>query len=1374
MSHNMRIIKDHIDFNGRDMKMGHKILLGILCICFVLLMPLSASAVSPGPTVSILTPIEGAAVSKPSVLVLVQIWDSDGPVSINSGLSRVRRKIDTGAYSSTGIELTSRDCGTNCRIFQYVWDLSAYADDSTHTIRFIAYNDAGASQASRSPGLSITVRGAKTGDGKLMVRDSSSQLCMDCHKIQGHSSQTSHADPSTPSAYGKWETICLDCHTAHNTTNIDLIRKTVNNYSYLSTTTIPETVRFYNRTGNATGSYVNSSATGTNITGVCQVCHTQTKNPTTSDLRWVSTGNPENGHYQDPTENCSRCHLHTEGFRGRDCFTCHKAPPDTGRHTIHGESARYVYGSLIIDSTVSTYGYDCGICHSGIHQNTGGPENNPHTVEVIFAGVAIQDPKSAATGTYAPASFETFTWNEYTYNYSEGTCSNTYCHGNYPGSGKNFPITHTEPAPSAPCGTLCHNALNDEPSIPITGSHERHVTSSARLTGETIDWHTYNREYSCTLCHGDLSGVGTPSSSGAYSSYTIVDKTKHVNGYVDWHFNTADFRTRDGYYSIASGTAVPSDGVTPRAYGYCTVYCHSNVQGNLGYGPPSVYSTMTWTTERNRCTNCHVNPSTAGTGTTQHGRGLSTGSHGSHYRDLNRNDCNDPTPCLICHNWSQTYVDIFDACTDQNCYVCHDTLNGTTSEKTKHVNGFIEVKIDTFYGGTYNKGSSFNPGIGYGDGSGSNCTNTYCHSDGTSVKTGTLLPNASLDWGTEKYRQCYDCHSNTYYDPSDYRKAAPINISGTPPNAHQLHLRQSGSTVEDPSCAHCHYETTADNTSIASKVTHMNKVYNIDTDGTYPAWEGNEIGAAKPVTIGSFTFAYGSSAVSTCTNVSCHPDGLDTNTAMWSNTYYCTECHKVDMDDNAGYHHVMYPDALTSRVYPLTAPTSTVTHASRKCIMCHVDHTTFNPMLNANSPGRAYNLRTSIFSAPTAYEYYTNKDFDSTQLYGGICTSCHMTAMAKNISNQKDDNTTTTPVVNKAMYNPSLPAAHNYEVTSTFISTQSGVFRANCSKCHNTGNDTKTFQNNSSTPNVTPKFATHDNASRRLISTLGAATVDPLEEAFCFRCHSKTTDAIGGTKKTIANKDYYNVAAMTNASEDIYTAFNLGSPGTPAGSTTTTNTLYMKPSLQESVSGVAPTDHYTTSSNTNVVYLQRGADDSTLGSAYPNGYFINSGTYNATTYWRRLMTPVAGGTNENTAYNSSSTANQYQRHAQFISLPLQNNWTINNGESFTLNIEDYEEVFKSLLSCAESPVTRRAFFFRAGFIDDDAPRPHAAVVELRDRGRRLGVGAHLHEAEALGEAGVAVLDHLRAHDQSAGGEQRAQLALRHLVRQTADEHLLSH
>lgn len=284
-----------------------------------------------------------------------------------------------------------------------------------------------------------------------------------------------------------------------------------------------------------------------------------------------------------------------------------------------------------------------------------------------------------------------------------GNCSNIYCHGNYNGSGLNAPPTWGNSASGA-CGT-CHGGSNT--SVPNSGTHALHAGG-------------YN--FSCTLCHqGIVSGTGP-------SNYIIADKTKHVNRYVDWKFDTTDSRVSiSSIYSIASGTALPSDGTTPRAYGTCNnIYCHSNVQPDGGVGGPTVYSTPTWGDPNSAlCGTCHKTGVHGDSGPV-----IDTGSHTAHLAyDFNTTGT---IKCSICHK-------IYTSNTSGlNCINCHNTKGNSMEDVfAKHSNYNVNISFDTTFGSPIYNGTPA-PGDGY-----SSCSSTYCHSNGTSVSTGIIPNNTS-------------------------------------------------------------------------------------------------------------------------------------------------------------------------------------------------------------------------------------------------------------------------------------------------------------------------------------------------------------------------------------------------------------------------------------------------------------------------------------------------------------------------------------------------------------------------------------------------------------------------------------------------------
>jgi predicted CxxxxCH...CXXCH cytochrome family protein len=170
---------------------------------------------------------------------------------------------------------------------------------------------------------------------------------------------------------------------------------------------------------------------------------------------------------------------------------------------------------------------------------------------------------------------------------------------------------------------------------------------------------------------------------------------------------------------------------------------------------------------------------------------------------------------------------------------------------SKHINHKIDVDFVSKFGGTYNGNPE--PGNGY-----SNCSNIYCHSNGTSVSTAVNPVNSTLDWGTVGALACNGCH-----------EYPPAYQNGTlKANSHSIHSSYG--------CATCHFGTTADGASISSFDKHVNKIYDLQPG---------------PGVFFSYTFASGGG---TCTNISCHGN----NNAVWGATNLrCGNCHSISLGD---------------------------------------------------------------------------------------------------------------------------------------------------------------------------------------------------------------------------------------------------------------------------------------------------------------------------------------------------------------------------------------------------------------------------------------------------------------------------------------------
>ncbi len=688
-------------------------------------------------------------------------------------------------------------------------------------------------------------------------------------------------------------------------------------------------VKFFDNTG--LGSFRDGDAI---YNGICEVCHTLTNHFRNNGTVNVGGGTD---HIPLVATNCTDCHVHTEGFKA-SCNSCHGSPPVDAGTLVSSPNPTGSATAGVHNTHVSTENIACAGCHynsvgSGSTHNDA--PNPPQDITMGFYnfGTPYQG------GTYngqSVAQYNTTVTNPVTTVTNTGTagagdltCSNVYCHGNYNGSGLNASPVWDD-ATTAPCGS-CHGASNT--TVPASGSHARHAASSG-----------INRNYSCILCHKDILGGTGP------ASYTIADKNQHISGYVDWKFDTTDSRLQGGSetYGIATGTAVPSDGTTPRAYGQCNnIYCHSNVQPDGGTGVPDVYASPAWGGVVN-CGGCHNQD-----GSHSIGPVMDSGSHTMHL-SYKFTAFSNYKKCEICHKFGTADITV------DECVSCH-----SENEPTLHANGAVNLIFYTAFTGAsaaYNGTAA--PGDGYSD-----CDNTYCHSNGTSVSTGSIPNNSTVNWGTAGPLACNACHEN----PPAYANGSPKANS---------HAKHSGYT-----CNKCHNTTTNDGTTISSKVTHVNRAYNVDQGGGV-----------------SFTYSYVVTG-GTCSSISCHFNG----NATWGGTINCGDCHAVPPATGAHAIHT----ASTGAAYGDDGFNPTVAIYNFNCGNCHpldsnkhgdgtIDIELYNALASgfkANNPATA--SKSGSGNTTVCGDIYCHSDgaasgriYQPTPQWGGVfagdrCAGCH-------------------------------------------------------------------------------------------------------------------------------------------------------------------------------------------------------------------------------------------------------------------------------------------------------------------------------------------------------------------------------------------------
>lgn len=729
--------------------------------------PDGVSGTNPETLASVTTPACGADQRPPTVVVLAPVRDATvGGVDLlkiqvydDTGLASVQVSVDGNPYGAAATN-ANYACGTGCAVYEYTLDTTVLTNEGHYfTVRATDTGVPANVTLVSQPFYVYNAGAVAGGDGFLLRRTHGSQICIDCHDTPSHSSQT------TSAKYGSWGVDCLTCHTPHLTENIFLIRELIR-----TPNSGEKAVSFI---ANATGTdFVRTSAP---YDGVCNVCHTRTNHHRNDD----SGGD----HTHNTTTRCISCHGHDKGFAGSGCNGCHNAPPiAVGKHAVHDEvwdstdgNTASSYSDTASHATATQYGFVCSKCHSGTHTNDAtvnpthdGSLANPWQVEVVFDAT---NPSGAYGQVYAQST-EQGPIGEY-WSWSDGGCSNLYCHSNAaPLGGTNvFQSPTWDQLANLSC-TGCHDTGGA--ATGLSAAHAKHTTGG-----------TYN--FGCVRCH----------SATVSNNTTIADKREHVDAQKDVVFDAAGVDNSGGSYDggahTCTNTYCHSDGkdlVPPYTSGPSIVWtlasncatCHDTA-GAASTNLSGAHFTHTETDGYAfGCERCHTNTvtdsSTIGT-FANHVNGVqdvffdssavnnSGGSYDSGTETCSNTYCHSDgsdlvapytsgpsinwpatRTCWTCHGTSGTggapsYPNGSPKANSHDkhvpaytCNVCHNNVADATPsilDKTLHVNGAYNLQA----GG----GFSFTP-----SGSPTTCASNACHGD--------------LTWGTTG-STCRDCHGKT-------------------------------------------------------------------------------------------------------------------------------------------------------------------------------------------------------------------------------------------------------------------------------------------------------------------------------------------------------------------------------------------------------------------------------------------------------------------------------------------------------------------------------------------------------------------------------------------------------------------------------------
>ncbi len=689
---------------------------------------------------------------------------------------------------------------------------------------------------------------------------------------------------------------------------------------------IYKTVKFLDKTG------AKSFADGdTTYNGVCEVCHTKTTHFRNNDpITGLGSDQLHSNVGGAAGTNCTACHTHLEGFKA-SCNACHGYPPIVDAATSPNGLVWIlpVTGSVTAGAHnrhVNTKNYQCDVCHHNNIVESGKHNANPRYITLGFY---------MFTGTYQGGSYDGQSLNPAGYNTTtttpatsvtktgSKTCSNLYCHGGTmaPNGGTAQAIWDVQA--SAACGT-CHGASTGAP--PQRGSHPKHAGSASG-----------GRQLECTICH---------------YNYT----SNHVNGSVDWAYDTATYTWLSGalYKSSESGSATP---VPSTSYGTCTnLYCHSQGTSNTAPFTPNIAALWGGALDAT-CSGCHSGDKNAT-------NNMATGSHTKHV-------VSSSMDCTKCH--TQTASD-----------------SRTISNQANHVNNLVNVAYDTFSnpGGnaTYNGSTSpvaKTPGTAYG-----NCTNSYCHGSGTPTWGGAAI---ACD-GCHKASKILQGKHGVHY------ASATVAINRNAANS-------SSGTTYAFNCGVCHDPGAT--THAGGPVSGM-QAAQVVFDATY-AGGGTYTAGTLEGTDNGFNWTTGA-ANNACLNTYCHSPGTITiapypapnvTSFQWiiSSTLTCSGCHgnttyTTDYRKGAPLYASGTPKQNAHR--PHTDARATAGSDATECSDCHNTTTTTNTTITnaANHVNKVYNV-----SGGTAT--YANGDDVSTYVTvsmdyaSGACSnvSCHPTGL---------------------------------------------------------------------------------------------------------------------------------------------------------------------------------------------------------------------------------------------------------------------------------------------------------------------------------------------------------------------------------------------
>ncbi|MFC1843659.1 CxxxxCH/CxxCH domain-containing protein [Thermodesulfobacteriota bacterium] len=694
--------------------------------------------------------------------------------------------------------------------------------------------------------------------------------------------------------------------------------------------------------------------------------------------------------YLQPDPNCIGCH---DSWDSEETLS-------TGSHSSHMEYDRFQDNN---PATIYSQ-FDCVMCHDATISDSRTIDNKANhvnrAINVAFEPSSVLPNGATATYTGVNAPMTK------TPGSAVGDCSNIYCHSQGTTLAPDYPAPNKTPTWGAVFDDVgwggdenftcngCHGSSTLYANPINTYAHAAHINNSTIVPPNSVVY-----SMGCSNCHQLTGQAHRLRVEGLGPGGTHIDQMVTIE-FGPWgEVFYADAPTFDGIATPVTGASVPV-GAGPRTCD--NVYCHSvgNLEPNTvdtdgdntgdtagvvavdndnnGSTVDVGFIAVNWGEASTGCNFCHGDPNNVnkvhpvypngGYGTT------TANSHVSHVESGGKN-------CTYCHATTEDMNIPPSVLSDTNQY---DHLNRREDVILKTIAGMMPDA----YGATGLK----------------RCSNIYCHSDGTSVSTGTWNNHLFGVWGGGSMT-CDSCH-NYNVEGTAIPANGPNYENGSPKaNSHAAH------TSRGYSCKTCHYAVT-DGSTITDGAMHANGQYDVNPDSSDPVVD--------------FTYTFNVNG-GTCSNLSCHSDAnwgqtITHSVAVGPNDLsysapgqLCSNCHVVaNWIEIEGTEHNVSTNGAGSCATCHNSPRQEVIDAialganPTNCLDCHsdkeltphgsVDHVAagkvtlrVSPCGDCHDPGSGANATVDVtHSGDCSLCHTTVPDLQpGVPAGGGDCATCH-------------------------------------------------------------------------------------------------------------------------------------------------------------------------------------------------------------------------------------------------------------------------------------------------------------------------------------------------------------------------------------------------